>query len=66
MTGYRIHYSSHGTESVTDIMNSTRRDITGLTNGRTYYLSVEVITSNMLPAVSEEIPITLGECLQLA
>ena len=50
---------------MTDIMSSTTRVISGLTNGRTYTFSVEVITSNMLLGVSEEITITLGEWLQL-
>ena len=51
---------------MTDIMSSTTRVISGLTNGRTYTFSVEVITSNRLPAVSEEMTITpLGEWLQL-
>ena len=50
---------------MTDIMSSTTRDISGLTNGETYTFSVEVITSNMLPGVSEEMTITLGEWLQL-
>ena len=52
--------------TMTDIMSSTTRVISGLTNGRTYTFSVEVITSNRLPAVSEEMTITpLGEWLQL-
>ena len=50
---------------MTDIMSSTTRVISGLTNGETYTFSVEVITSNRLPGVSEEMTITLGEWLQL-
>ena len=67
VTGYRVHYRlSGGTNTVTDIMSSTSRDITGLTQGETYVFSVEVITSNnMLPGESEEMTITLGEWLQL-
>ena len=66
ITGYRVRYSlSGGSVTMTDIMSSTTRDISGLTNGETYTFSVEVITSNMLPGVSEEMTITLGEWLQL-
>ena len=62
VTGYRVHYHlSGGTDTVTDIMSSTSRDITSLTNGETYIFSVEVITSNQLPGESEEMTITLGE-----
>ena len=64
VTGYRVHYSLSGKhQNVTDIKNSTSREVTGLTNGRTYTLSVEVISSNRLPAVSEEMSITLGKWL---
>ncbi|CAI8005230.1 hypothetical protein GBAR_LOCUS4104, partial [Geodia barretti] len=46
---------------MTDIMSSTTRVISGLTNGETYTFSVEVITSsNRLPGVSEEMTITLA------
>ncbi|CAI8001006.1 hypothetical protein GBAR_LOCUS3094, partial [Geodia barretti] len=60
ITGYRVRYSlSGGSVTMTDIMSSTTRDISGLTNGETYTFSVEVITSNMLPGVSDEMTITL-------
>ena len=63
---YRVHYRlSGGSDTVTDVMSSTSRDITGLTQGETYVFSVEVITSNQLPGESEEMTITLGEWLQL-
>ena len=67
VTGYRIHYHlSGGSDTVTDIMNSTSRDITGLTQGETYIFSVEIITSNnMLPGESEEMTITLGEWFEI-
>ena len=66
MTGYRVLYSSPGeSQTLTDVINSTSRDITGLTNGKTYTFSVEVITSNKLPGLSEVMTITMGEWLQL-
>ena len=66
VVGYRVHYSIFdGKEKVTGILSSTgiSTDITGLTNGKTYNFSVEVITSNMLPGISEEMTITLGESI---
>ena len=64
VVGYKIHYSlSGGSESVTGILSSTSTstDITGLINGGTYNFSVEIIISNVLPGISEERTITLGE-----
>ena len=62
---YRVHYllaggtGASGTETVSGNTNST--EITGLTNGETYIISVEVVSGlpDVIPAVSEEI-ITLG------
>ena len=66
VTGYKVHYRlSGGSETVTDIMSSTSRDITGLTQGETYVFLVEVITSNQLPGESEEMTITLGEWFEI-
>ncbi|CAI8027415.1 hypothetical protein GBAR_LOCUS15688 [Geodia barretti] len=66
VTGYRVLYSLPGeSQTLTDVINSTSRDITGLTNGKTYTFSVEVIISNKLPGISEEMTITMGEWLQL-
>ena len=65
VTGYRVHYSLlSGGESKTgtDIIETTSRDTTGLSNGNTYTFCVEVITGNKLPGVSEGVSITLGEC----
>ena len=66
VTGYRVLYLLPGeSQTLTDVINSTSRDITGLTNGKTYTFSVEVISSNKLPGISEEMTITMGEWLQL-
>ena len=64
MTGYVVHYSS---DSTTDRMksvaaSSTSTDITGLTSGLTYTISVEA-TSQHLSGESEERTITVGECI---
>ena len=47
---------------MSDAVNSTSTNITGLTDGETYSFSVEATVSDMLPGVSAEmIIITLGE-----
>ena len=63
MTGYTVHYSSNGvTNSVPGLPSSaTSHEITGLTNGRTYSISVEA-TSEQLSGESATQPITLCEC----
>ena len=63
MTDYNIHYSSNGvTDSALDLSStSTSYDITGLTNGRTYSISVEA-TTEQLSGESTTQPITLCEC----
>ena len=61
MTGYVVHYSSNGvTNSIPGLPpTSTSHVITGLTNGRTYSISVEA-TSEHLSGESRDI--TLSEC----
>ena len=62
---YRVHYllaggsGGNGTKTVSG--NTTSTEITGLTNGETYIISVDVVSMlpGVIPAVSEEI-ITLG------
>ena len=63
MTGYTVHYSSNGvTNSVSGLSStSTSHDITGLTGGRTYSISVEATTLH-LSGESETMTIVLGEC----
>ena len=64
MTGYTVYYSSNngGTNSVSGLPStSTSHDITGLTNGRTYSISVEA-TSEQLSGESATQDITLCEC----
>ena len=59
MTGYVVHYrtdSSVGSEP----SSSTSTDITGLTSGATYTISVEA-TSQHLSGESEKMNITLSE-----
>ena len=61
MTGYVVHYiggGSVGTETVPP--SSTSTDITGLTSGPTYAISVEA-TSQHLSGESEEMSISLSE-----
>ena len=61
MTGYVVHYSSNGvTNSLSGLPSSaTSYEITGLTNGRTYSISVEA-TSEHLSGESE--PMTIVVC----
>ena len=61
VTGYVVHYigsGSVGTE--TEPSSSTSTDITGLTSGATYTISVEA-TSQHLSGESKEMTITLSE-----
>ena len=61
MTGYTVHYSDGFTDrSMSAAASSTSTDITGLTNGRTYSISVEA-TSEQLSGESETMNITLRE-----
>ena len=61
MTGYIIHYtdSSGSAGTVTVSASSTSADITGLTDGETYTISVEA-SSEHLSGESEQMTITLG------
>ena len=63
VTGYNIHYSGDGVPySISGLSSvSTTHEITGLTNGRTYSISVET-TSEHLSGESPTEPITLCEC----
>ena len=60
MTGYVVHYSSNGvTNSLSGLSSSaTSYEITGLTNGRIYTVSVEA-TSEQLSGESEPMIIVL-------
>ena len=62
MTGYTVHYSDGSTDmgSMSAAASSTSADITGLTNGRTYSISV-VATSEQLSGESATMDITLCE-----
>ena len=61
MTGYVVHYSSNGvTNTLSGLSSSaTSYEITGLTNGRIYSISVEA-TSEHLPGESK--PMTIVVC----
>ena len=51
---------------MTGIISSTNTDITGLTNGETYNFSVAATAGvHILPGVSEERGITLGELINV-
>ena len=60
MTGYTIHYSDGSTEigSISVGSSSSSADITSITNGHTYSISVEA-TSEHLSGESETMAITL-------
>ena len=60
MTGYVVHYSSNGvTNSLSGLSSSaTSYEITGLTIGRIYSISVEA-TSKHLPGESEPMTIVV-------
>ena len=61
MTGYTVHYSSGESDMMRTVFPpSTSYDITGLTSGPTYTISVEA-TSQLLSGESEEVTITLCE-----
>ena len=66
MTGYTIYYSSNGvTNSVSGLPSSaTSHDITDITNGGTYSISVEA-TTVQLSGEFETMNITLCECVDL-
>ena len=61
LTGYVVHYSSNGaTYSISGLPSSAAsHDITGLTGGRTYTISVEA-TSEHLSGNSN--PMTIEKC----
>ena len=59
VTGYVVHYIG-GNKMRTEPSSSTSTDITGLTNGYTYAISVEA-TSQHLSGESERMTITLSE-----
>ena len=62
MTSYIVHYSDGGPDMMRAVSPpSTSYDITGLTNGANYTISVEA-TSQHLSGESEEMTISLGEC----
>ena len=61
VTGYGVHYRSSGSVRIKSVLSSsTSTDITGLTSGATYTISVEA-TSHHLSGESEEMTITLSE-----
>ena len=61
MTGYVVHYSDGDTDRTESVAaSSTSYDITDLTSGLTYTISVEA-TSEHLSGVSDDMTITLGE-----
>ena len=61
VTGYVVHYRTSGSvRNRTEYSSSTSYDITGLTSGDTYIISVEA-TSQHLSGESEEISIPVGE-----
>ena len=63
--GYTVHYSDGSTDrSMSAAASSTSTDITGLTNGRTYFILVEATTLH-LSGESTTQPITLCECFYL-
>ena len=63
MTGYTVHYSDGSTDvgSMSAGASSTSTNITGLTNGHTYSISVEATTLH-LSGESTTMDITLCEC----
>ena len=61
MTSYIVHYNDGGSDIIRTVFPpSTSYDITGLTSGPTYTISVEA-TSQHLSGESEEMTITLRE-----
>ena len=64
MTGYIVHYTRDDgvSESESDIeATTTTSEITGLTNDRTYTISVEATAVEGLSGESAEMNITLSE-----
>ena len=65
MTGYVVHYSDGTTDRMESVAaSSTSTDITGLTSGLTYTISVEA-TSQHLSGESDDMTITLGELISI-
>ena len=61
VTGYVVHYKTGSFVRINHVSpSSTSTDITGLTSGATYIISVEA-TSQHLSGESEEMSITLRE-----
>ena len=61
MTGYVVHYrTATSVRSKSVPSSSTSTDITGLTSGATYTISVEA-TSQHLSGETDELTITLSE-----
>ena len=60
---YRLASGNGGDGTMTVSQGSTSTPINDLTNGKTYTFSIAAIASNMLPGISEEMNITLGEWL---
>ena len=61
MTGYVVHYSDGDTDRTESVAaSSTSYDMTDLTSGLTYTISVEA-TSEHLSGASDNRTITLGE-----
>ena len=60
MTGYVVHYSDGDTDRTESVAaNSTSYNITDLTSGLTYTISVEA-TSEHLSGVSDNVTTSLG------
>ena len=61
VAGYVVHYSDGTTDRMKSVVaSSTSTDITGLTSGLTYTISVEA-TSQHLSGESEERAVAVGE-----
>ena len=65
VTGYVVHYSDGTTDRMKSVAASstiTSTDISSLSSGRTYTISVEA-TSSQLSGESEVVTIAVGECI---
>ena len=63
VTGYVVHYSDGTTDRTKSVAaSSTSTDISSLSSGRTYTISVEA-TSSQLSGESEVVTIAVGECI---
>ena len=63
VTGYVVHYSDGTTDRTENIAaSSSSTDISNLSSGRTYTISVEA-TSSQLSGESEVVTIAVGECI---